>query len=174
MQKCIMAAVICSLCTNGNVYANKLEISSKNNTWKYLKESCKAANAAVSCSAIDCNTDFVLLYDVSNLPSTFIAWINTYLVKSASIVYQGCFSVPSTFFETQIQRYTNRNPLNCVRDCFSSSTTGLRYYSHIGINTVNGYTPSGKRELGVTVCLTHCLHIMEPLTFLLSVMKGTV
>lgn len=117
--------------------AVKLEVSAERNVWNHLDKSCHPVDISWFCSDEDktCVPDFVSSTDYTGLPDTFSAWMKAYLIKSASIVYDGCFDVPETFF-IHLVKHTYTDITSCARICLSSD---LVFYSYFGIHGTSCY-----------------------------------
>ncbi|CAC5392297.1 unnamed protein product [Mytilus coruscus] len=74
-----------------------LELTTRRTRWEDLKESCNTATnvSLLFCSKNNeddksCDVIRINSVDTTNLPDSFSAWINAYLVRAFSIVYEGC------------------------------------------------------------------------------------
>ncbi|XP_052093284.1 uncharacterized protein LOC127729486 isoform X2 [Mytilus californianus] len=114
------------------------ELTTRRTRWEDLKESCNtAANVSLLfCSKnneddTSCDVRRINSIDTTNLPDTFSAWINAYLVRSFSIVYEGCYQLDPKSL-TSIECNTT-DLTECARKC---------KHSKLGIQENNSFSIS--------------------------------
>ncbi|XP_063424466.1 uncharacterized protein LOC134708093 isoform X2 [Mytilus trossulus] len=118
--------------------SQNLEITSTRTMWEDLETNCNTASdvSKLFCSEVvkddikKCDVTPIYSMDTSNIPDDFSAWIHAYLVRSFSIVYEGCYQHSNGLKS----KHCNATDLiSCARMCDNPRHTKL------GIEGNNSY-----------------------------------
>ena len=74
----------------------RLELTEIISTWDGLKQYCHSlAGKTVFCNDSDtrCTPEIADIFDTSNLPEVFTAWIDSYLVNSFTVMFIGIYII---------------------------------------------------------------------------------